>query len=212
MKEIQWEGIKQYMLTKPWIWGDLSNLDLEEAKALFKTKSYATRVKHLKLRWGLLATNHVRMIQQRVKPEENRCPLCGSSPDTNNHFLVGCEHSAMIRIRKLWATNVERILRNHAAAPATWKCRRDGLCTSEWIAANRAGGSCGKLDSPAASGRPQISHTRREPRRSLGHKRLRNAAGARRCEYWTSRFSAPAILLQAIKLPLIRGRAYSTQL
>ena len=86
-------------------------------------------------------------------------------------------------------------------APATWKCRRDGLCTSEWIAANRAGGSCGKLDSPAASGRPQISHTRREPRRSLGHKRLRNAAGARRCEYWTSRFSAPAILLQAIKLP-----------
>jgi hypothetical protein len=104
--------------TKEHIWGDLMDLDLDAVKKLFKTKSYALRAQHLKLRWGFVATNHVKMIQQRVAPEENRCPLCGVSPDTNKHMMIReCEFPACEQVRDMWEKKAVELLKAHAASP-----------------------------------------------------------------------------------------------
>ncbi len=64
----------------------------------------------------MLATRHVQMVQQRVQPEENRCPLCGESPDTNTHMMSGCEFPACERVRDMWQQKAADLLKEHSAS------------------------------------------------------------------------------------------------
>ena len=117
--DVQWEVIKKLMHKKPHIWGDVEELDLDEVRVLFKSSKYNTIVRQMKLRWGLIATHHTMMIQRRVLPEENRCPLCSTIPDTLNHLVCGCEFPAMQRIRQQWSTKIKDTLIKSAVNKTT---------------------------------------------------------------------------------------------
>ena len=75
LEEIQWRRIVKHMERKPHVWGDVSKLNMDMVQDMLKTKSRYQMVRQMKLRWGLMATRHVMMIQRRVLPQENRCPL-----------------------------------------------------------------------------------------------------------------------------------------
>jgi hypothetical protein len=64
-----------------------------------------------------MATRHVMMIQRRVLPQENRCPLCSTGPDTNEHLISGCTFPEMQRIRDEWGKKIKGTLIEHSVTP-----------------------------------------------------------------------------------------------
>jgi hypothetical protein len=117
LEEIQWRRIVKHMEQKPQVWGDVSKLNMEWVQDMLKTKSRYRMVRQMKLRWGLMATRHVMMIQRRVLPQENRCPLCSTGPDTNEHLISGCTFPEMQRIRDEWGKKIKGTLIEHSVTP-----------------------------------------------------------------------------------------------
>ena len=100
------------------IWGPIHKLSLSEMRRQHKRKEVAQMVWLMKLRWRLLATNHVKMIRGQVHPSKNRCPECGIIGDTNSHLLYECESAVAKEAKAKLLEKLGKIMADEAVEQA----------------------------------------------------------------------------------------------
>ena len=166
LEEIKWKRIKKLMSNKPQIWGEIEHLSLDDMRTIYGKTNICLRVRHMKIRWGLLATNHINMIRNLCPPSDNRCPLCGVLGDTNHHMLYACEYPAQKRIQQQFLTKIGELLSAEAVEPT----ERDTI-VDFW----RNSQEFTQKDSHLASALLSIAENNTSPYASLTHTPL-NAA------------------------------------